>query len=451
MRDSALGPHLGEWADSTARRPAQASGPLAHRLAQHGNRALPAEFAREVPVAADGWAAAEGGTRGGADAAAADVHRVHNRRELVAALRPHDRPRIVEVVGRIDLSTDDQGRTLGEEHFRDPAFSWDAFAAAYDPATWGRRAPEGALEDARRRSAQAQAAHVVLRVPSRTTIVGIGSGASLVNGSLMLEQVHDVIVRNLHLRSAFDHFPAWDPNDNRHGEWNSEYDNLTLRGATRVWVDHCRFDDGTPAEGAERQVFGRPLQRFDGLLDITRASDLVTVSWSHFSGHDKTMLIGGSDRHTEDAGKLRVTLHHNAWERTKERTPRVRHGRVHVVNSLYLAPDPAAFSYSIGVGFRSAIVSEHNAWIAAPGIDPARLVRPLGGTTFVDRGSSFNGRPIDLNALLRAAPGGAAIGSDVGWTPDPAVRADPVEEVASRVRAGAGPGRLWTGWPAETP
>ena len=29
-------------------------------------------------------------------------------------------------------------------------------------------------------------------------------------------------------------------------------------------------------------------------LDITNASDLVTVSWSHFGAHDKVMLIGSS-------------------------------------------------------------------------------------------------------------------------------------------------------------
>ncbi|MFO1325970.1 MAG: pectinesterase family protein [Rubrivivax sp.] len=449
VRDSALGPHIGGWAESTSRRPVTDSGPQAHRFAQQGNRALPADISREVPLPQDGWSAAEGGTRGGADAVPADVHRVHDRAGLAAALQPHERPRIVQVVGRIDLSVDDQGRPLGAEDFRDPAFSWDAFAAAYDPASWGRRPPEGPLEDARLRSARAQAARVVLRVPSRTTLIGIGDGAQIVNGGLMLERVHDVIVRNLHFRDAYDHFPAWDPKDNAQGEWNSEYDNLSLRGATRVWVDHCRFDDGDRPDSAEPRLFGRPMQRHDGLLDLTRASDLVTVSWNHFEGHDKTSLVGGSDRHGEDAGRLRVSFHHNRWERTRERSPRVRHGRVHLFNNLHEMPDAAAFGYSIGVGFRSAIVSEHNVWITAPGLDPMRLVRPLGGSAFVDRGSWLNGRPVDLQAALRAAPGGAAIGPDVGWQPDAVVRVDPAAEVAARVRAGAGAGRLWTGWPLQ--
>jgi pectate lyase len=59
---------------------------------------------------------------------------------------------------------------------------------------------------------------------------------------LLLENVHNVIVRHLHLSDPYDHFPAWDPNDNGHGEWNSEYDNLSLRNSHHVWVDHCTFD-----------------------------------------------------------------------------------------------------------------------------------------------------------------------------------------------------------------
>lgn len=447
VRNSALGPHIGGWGASTARREATDSGPQAHRFSQQHNRSLPADIAREVPLPHEGWAAAEGGTRGGADAVPADVHRVHDRASLAAALRPHERPRIVQVSGRIDLSVDDQGRPLGAEDFRDPSFSWPAFAAAYDPATWGRRAPEGPLEEARQRSARAQAARVVLRVPSRTTLIGMGSGAQIVNGGLMLERVHDVIVRNIHFSGAYDHFPAWDPKDNADGEWNSEYDTLSLRGATRVWIDHCRFDDGERSDNAEPRIFGRPLQRHDGLLDITRASDLVTVSWNHFEGHDKTTLVGGGDRHLEDEGRLRVSFHHNRYERTRERTPRVRFGRVHVFNNLFLAPEAAAFAYSIGVGLRSAIISEHNAWLAAPEIDAAHLVRPLGGSAFVDRGSWLNGRPVDLQGALRTLPRGAGIDDRVGWAPDAAVRVDPVAEVAPRVRAGAGAGRLWTGWP----
>ena len=286
---------------------------------------------------------------------------------------------------------------------------------------------------------------MVLRVPSRTTLIGLGAGAQLVNGGLMLDKVSDVIVRNLHFSDAYDHFPAWDANDNGQGEWNSEYDNLSLRGATRVWVDHCSFDDGRRADAEEPPLLGRRLQRHDGLLDITQQSDLVTVSWNHFRDHDKTVLVGSSDKQLLDEGKLRVSFHHNLWQQTRERSPRVRWGQVHVFNNLYLVHDAASFGYSLGVGYRSALYSQANTWEIPQGLAQQALVRLYRGSAFADQGSIVNGRPVDLLAGLRAANPGVAISGDVGWLPEQAASADPASEVAARVRAGAGQGRLWVG------
>lgn len=458
IRDSQLGPHLGGWSASTSRRPYSATGEQANRFFDFNNRALPADPAREVLPADGGWAAAEGGTRGGADAAPEDVHTVRNRAELEAALKPHlgadgrpgvQRPRLVKVAGRIDLAQaqapDEGGRVLGFDDFRDPAFSWGAFEAAYAPATWGQRKPEGVLEEARRRSAKRQAAQVMVAVPSNTTIVGLGAGAEIVNGGLVLDGVQQVILRHLHLRRAYDHFPTWDPNDNASGEWNSAYDTLMLRNARHVWVDHCHFDDGEPETQPERVIFGRPLQRFDGLLDIIRGSQFVTVSHSHFRGHDKTMLIGNSDSLTSDDGKLQVTLHHNLWEDVKERAPRVRWGQVHLLNNLYLVNPGSEYSYSLGLGQGARVFSELNAWQTPIRVAPTQLVRVLKGSLFRDLGSLHNGRPLDLAAALRAA--GASVSEALDWEPLHPPAADPAEAVAARVKAAAGPGWLWLGAP----
>ena len=115
-------------------------------------------------------------------------------------------------------------------------------------------------------------------------------------------------MRHLRLSDAYDHFPAWDPGDNAHGEWNSEFDNLSLRNASRVWVDHCTFDDGQRPDSNEPTLLGQRMQKHDGLLDITRGADLVTVSYNVFEQHDKTVLVGHSDSYTADAGKLRRDL-----------------------------------------------------------------------------------------------------------------------------------------------
>jgi len=440
VRDSTLGAHLGAWSASTSRRPFSASGPQANRMAEFRNAPLvERDLGRQVLAPDDGWAAADGGTRGGADARPEHVLEVRNRAELAAAFALGEVPKIVQVRGRIDLSSDDAGHPLGFADYRDPAFDPAAFEAAYAPATWGQRKPEGPQEEARRRSARNQAARVVLRVPSNTTLLGLGSDAHIVNGMLLLDGVRQVIVRHIRFSDAFDHFPAWDPNDNAGGEWNSDYDTLSLRRSTHVWVDHCSFDDGARPDATAATRLGRKVQHHDGLLDITQQSDFVTVSWNHFRDHDKTSLVGSGDRVVADAGRLRVTYHHNLFENTVSRQPRVRYGRVHVFNNLYLGNDAGSYpyDYAIGVGHESRVFSENNVWEIRSGLP----VKRWNGNNFFDRGSIVNGRPADLLAELRAAHPGVAISGDVGWVPPHRAGLEDAARAAARVRAGAGAGR----------
>lgn len=451
LRDNLLGPHLTGWAASTSRRPFSTDGAAANRMAEYRNQALPLAAFERLPDG-DGWASVDGGTQGGAQASLDAVRWVRSRADLDAALALGDTPKILAVAGRIDLAANAAGQRLGIDAFRDPAFDLAAFAKAYDPATWGRKAPEGPLEEARRRSARNQAAQVLVRIPSHTTVIGITPDAGFDGGSLMLERVRQVILRNLRFSDAYDYFPAWDPMDNGHGEWNSEYDTVSLREADQVWVDHCSFDDGRRPDREEPTVLGRPLQRHDGLLDITRQSDRVTVSWNVFRQHDKTMLIGGSDNHKDDRGRLRVTLHHNLWEAVKERTPRVRYGQVHVANNLYVvrADQPEGYTYSLGVGFESRLLSEHNAWELPPTVTSTQVVRFLKGQRFEDHGSLINGTPAEFARVLASVPGSTSAApaatpaqAPVDWTPPYAWRPEPASDVASHVRQGAGAGRLW--------
>ena len=377
-----------------------------------------------------GWAAV-GVTTGGTGARPEHVFNVRDRAGLDAALKLGDVPKIIRVHTLIDLGPG------GVESFRDPAFSFDAFDRAFDPATWGRDDPKGPLEDARVRSAKRQAAAIVVRVPSNTTLIGAAPGAGFQHGTLLLDKVENVIVRHLELSDAYDHFPAWEPRDNGHGEWNSEYDPLSINGARRVWVDHCSLSDGNRPDHLEPVRLGRRVQHHDGLLDITHGGDLITVSWCRFSSHDKTMLIGGDEKHTEDIGKLRVTLHHNHFHGCKERTPRVRYGRVHVACNLYSADRAEDFGYSLGVGYQSQIVAESNNWQLPAGIGADRLIRRLKGSALTDRGGNrLNGNPVVLTA--------EGLSPDVGWRPEDSydtarLRAADANRLVEQLRAGVGP------------
>lgn len=390
--------------------------------------------AREGPL---GWAGV-GRTTGGAGARPEHVVDVHDRAGLDAALRLGDQPKIIRLHRLIDLCPG------GVEAFRDPAFDFDAFDRAYDPATWGRDDPKGPLEDARKRSEKRQADACVVRLPSNTTLLGVAPGAGFEHGMVLLEKVHNIVIRDLRFSDAYDHFPEWQPRDNGHGEWNSAYDNLSLRGAERVWVDHCHFDDGDRPDHLEPVRLGQRVQHHDGLLDITNGSDLVTLSWCRFQGHDKTMLIGSSDSRTSDDGRLRVTLHHNHFDACRERTPRVRFGQVHVVSNLFSAARAQDYGYSLGVGMRSRICAEHNRWELPAGITPDRLIRRLKGNAFSDHGSRLNGRPVDLLAAWQAAHPGESLTADIGWRPDAAydtaaLRPQQPDHLAEQIRAAAGP------------
>ena len=397
---------------------------------------------------AGGWADVDSPVVGGAGARPEHIYRVRNRNELASALgdsarrASFDAEKIIYVEGEIDLSVDANNRPLHEEDYRDPEFSWDEYAKAFHPATWGKSAPAGPQEDARRRSAQRQGAVVVLHVGSNTSLIGVGPRPLIKNGSLMVKDAHNVIIQNLAFEDAYDYFPLWDPKDNADGEWNSEYDNVTLYNARRVWIDHCTFSDGARPDHMSRWLFNRPMQFHDGLLDIVRGSDRITVSNSHFRNHDKGLLIGNSDNRADDDGKLRVTMHHNWFENVRARSPRVRYGRVHVFNNLYTASPGAdyGYDYSIGVGFSSRVIAEANVFDVRGKTAPV-IFKRWRGNRIDARGNRFaaniDGADIDASTMLQNQSGGA-VTSDVGWTIPYTYSLDDVRIVEQRVRSGAG-------------
>jgi pectate lyase len=137
---------------------------------------------------------------------------------------------------------------------------------------------------------------------SNKTVVGLGTDAEITGGGLDMYRRQNVIIQNLRFTGADD-------------------DALSIQQSSHhIWIDHCTFSAGA-----------------DGLIDIVRGADCVTVSWNHFHDHSKTMLIGHSDANgAQDRGKLRISFHHNFFDGTAQRHPRVRFGEpVHVYNNYY--------------------------------------------------------------------------------------------------------------------
>jgi pectate lyase len=284
-----------------------------------------------------------------------------------------------------------------------------------------------------------QSAYVVIKVGSNKTIRGArdgGTGAVTLNGgSFLLEGSNNVILQNLVVEDAWDANPEWADG----GGWKSSYDNVTLRNSTHVWIDHCSFSDGDrPDDPTDLRVpdgqggtkvdkkNGERYLHHDGLVDITVKSDWVTVSWSQLRDHDKTALIGAGDSETDDAGKLHVTLHHNYFRNSKQRSPRVRFGHVHLFNNVYEG-DKDVVSYAIGIGVFSNIYSERNTF-DIPGGDLFGIEADSGA--FLDQGSWVGGKT-NVGALTFKSKATA--------TPvDYPYSLDEVSVVEALVKAGAG-------------
>ncbi|SPO06123.1 probable pectate lyase 1 [Cephalotrichum gorgonifer] len=163
----------------------------------------------------------------------------------------------------------------------------------------------------------------IIDLKADTTVLGVGANSGLANGGFRVRRTGNVIIRNLNF-----HNPP------------EKKDLISLDQATQVWIDHCDFS----SEGITGDK-----DRFDGLLDVTHASDFVTISWNKFHDHWKGSLVGHSDNNgDEDTGHLRVTYHHNNWSNVNSRLPSVRFGTVHVYNSCYEGTETSAVNSRMG-------------------------------------------------------------------------------------------------------
>jgi pectate lyase len=152
-------------------------------------------------------------------------------------------------------------------------------------------------------------------VASDKTILGLGANSGITGAGLNIglpvssitqppaNAVKNIIIRNMIFSGATD-------------------DSINIQMFSHhVWIDHCDLSGG-----------------FDGLIDIKRGSSYITVSWNHTHHHTKNMLLGHDDSNgTQDVGRLKVTYHHNWFDNTPQRNPRVRFGEpVHIFNNYYL-------------------------------------------------------------------------------------------------------------------
>ncbi|MBR6832600.1 MAG: pectate lyase [Fibrobacter sp.] len=233
-----------------------------------------------------------------------------------------------------------------------PDFPMAGFATQNGGTTGGKGYSEVTVDNVSDLKSYAKAGNKIIYVKPGTYMgpVEVGSNVTIygyqgaiiaqpTSGSAMkLSGSKNVIIRNLKFKGVGAH----DDDDEDCLQVNHESKN--------VWIDHVDVYDG-----------------HDGNLDITNASDYVTISWTKFSytsassGHQFSNLIGNSKTKTSDRGHLNVTIHHTWWaDGVVERMPRVRFGKVHVANNLF---DSKNASYCVRAAIEADIRIERNVFI----------------------------------------------------------------------------------------
>lgn len=134
----------------------------------------------------------------------------------------------------------------------------------------------------------------------------------------------------------------------------SEGDSIEVRGR----------GGATPADFESRDLWFHHLglgRGGDGQLDL-RAASQVTISYSHLYGHAKSMLHW-KDSDGKPAPGMRVTLHHNYFEKITRRSPQFSFGLADFYNN-YLE-----HWYEFGAASNDAaqLLSEANIYEARPG------------------------------------------------------------------------------------
>jgi pectate lyase len=227
------------------------------------------------------------------------------------------------------------------------------------------------------------------------TIVGAGPGAIINGGGLDFYKSYNVIVRNLTFTNADD--DAINVGQNSH----------------HIWIDHNTIS------GA-----------LDGSVDIVRGSEYVTVSWNHFDHADKTMLIGHSDSNaSEDTGHLKVSIHHNFFDHSRQRHPRVRFGEpVHVYNNYFLGND----IYGVASTMNAGVLVEGNYF--------GGVAHPIYSTSgYADSGP---GRAVERNNIYSESGTPEVNGTVLEPRTFYGYTLDSPATIPSIVPAGAGVGRI---------
>lgn len=194
---------------------------------------------------------------------------------------------------------------------------------------------------------------IIYTVSSNTTIIG-KDNARVMFGGLYIPTGNNIIIQNI---TFWDAHGSTEMDTNFSPDSKASQDALVLWDKSSavpsdIWIDHCTFTDGT-CDDLWRNF------NHDGAFDICGGKN-ITVSYCEFTNHDKVMLVAPGDKYTSTSER-QITLHHNYFHHTTQRTPRSRGTLMHIYNNVYddigVPKNPG---YVFGPGIASQYIVENN-------------------------------------------------------------------------------------------
>jgi len=165
---------------------------------------------------------------------------------------------------------------------------------------------------------------------SYVTIEGVGDDAVANGWGVRLKSASNIEVSNLGFMNC----------DSTAG------DNVGMQQDNdHVWVHNCDLFYGNAGSDAD-QIKG------DGALD-NKTSTYITLSYNHFWDNGKASLLGLSEGTTSG---LYITYHHNWFDHSDSRHPRVRYYSAHIYNNYY----DGVSKYGAGSTLGSSLFVEGN-------------------------------------------------------------------------------------------
>lgn len=163
------------------------------------------------------------------------------------------------------------------------------------------------------------------------TIEGIGDDATIYGGGFYVKNSSKVEIRNLGIMNAS----------------YGENDDIGIDGSNNVWIHNNDLFYG--ARGSESDMI-----KGDGAADCKKSYD-ITFSYNHFWDNGKTSLLGSGNSETVSYGR-NITYHHNWYDHTDERNPRIRFYTVHIYNNYF----DGVSKYGIGITNFASAFAENN-------------------------------------------------------------------------------------------